>query len=99
MASWLRMRLARWMQWCAVAAALACTLSARSGALTQQPTLYLVGYAHLDTQWRWEYPTVITEYLPKTLFQNFALFEEYPDYIFNFTGANRYELIKEYFPR
>lgn len=98
MASWLRMRLARWMQWCAVAAALACTLSARSGALTQQPTLYLVGYAHLDTQWRWEYPTVITEYLPKTLFQNFALFEEYPDYIFNFTGANRYELIKEYFP-
>ena len=25
--------------------------------LTKQPTLYVVGYAHLDTQWRWEYPT------------------------------------------
>jgi alpha-mannosidase len=24
--------------------------------LAQQPTLYAVGYAHLDTEWRWEYP-------------------------------------------
>ena len=22
--------------------------------LTKEPTLYVVGYAHLDTQWRWE---------------------------------------------
>src|SRR5947207_14939753 len=29
---------------------------------------------------------------------NFALFEKYPHYIFNFTGANRYRLMKEYFP-
>ena len=21
------------------------------------PTLYVVGYAHLDTEWRWDYPT------------------------------------------
>src|SRR5579875_3595781 len=27
--------------------------------LTKQPTLYAVGYAHLDTEWRWEYPQVI----------------------------------------
>ena len=27
--------------------------------LTKQPTLYVVGYAHLDTEWRWEYPLVI----------------------------------------
>ncbi|MGI0084547.1 MAG: hypothetical protein ACREBQ_05645, partial [Nitrososphaerales archaeon] len=27
--------------------------------LSRQPTLYVVGYAHLDTQWRWEYPQVI----------------------------------------
>jgi alpha-mannosidase len=26
----------------------------------QKPTLYVVGYAHLDTQWRWEYPQVYT---------------------------------------
>jgi len=25
---------------------------------------------------------------------NFALFEKYPHYIFNFTGANRYRLMK-----
>ncbi len=66
--------------------------------LTKQPTLYVVGYAHLDTEWRWEYPLVIREYLSKTLRNNFALFEKYPDYIFNFSGANRYRLIKEYYP-
>ena len=27
--------------------------------LTKDPTLYVVAYAHLDTQWRWQYPQVI----------------------------------------
>ena len=66
--------------------------------LTRQPTLFVVGYAHLDTEWRSEYPQVIDEYLSKTLRNNFALFEKYPHYIFNFTGSNRYEMMKEYFP-
>jgi alpha-mannosidase len=66
--------------------------------LTKDPTLYVVGYAHLDTQWRWEYPQVIGEFLPKTMHDNFALFEKYPHYIFNFSGANRYRLMKEYWP-
>ena len=66
--------------------------------LTRQPTLYVVGYAHLDTQWRWEFPETIGEYLPSTLHDNFALFEKYPHYIFNFSGANRYRLMKEYYP-
>ncbi len=66
--------------------------------LTRQPTLYVVGYAHLDTQWRWEYPQTIGEFLPKTLHDNFALFEKYPHYIFNFSGANRYRMMKEYYP-
>ena len=61
-------------------------------------TLYAVGYAHLDTQWRWTYPTVIREYIPNTLHDNFALFEKYPDYVFNFSGANRYRMMKEYYP-
>ncbi len=66
--------------------------------LATQPTLYVVGYAHLDTEWRWEYPQVISEYLPKTMHDNFALFEKYPAYVFNFSGANRYRLMKEYWP-
>jgi alpha-mannosidase len=66
--------------------------------ITREPTLYLVGYAHLDTEWRWEYPQVIQEYLAKTMLDNFALIEKYPHYIFNFTGAYRYQLMKEYFP-
>ena len=66
--------------------------------LAKEPTLYVVGYAHLDTEWRWEYPQVIQEYLTKTMRNNFMLFEKYPSYIFNFTGANRYRLMKEYYP-
>jgi len=66
--------------------------------LTRTPTIYAVGYAHLDTEWRWEYPQVIREYLAKTMHDNFALFEKYPDYVFNFSGANRYRLMKEYYP-
>ncbi len=66
--------------------------------LTHEPTLYLVGYAHLDTEWRWEYPQTIREFLAKTLDSNFALIEKYPNYVFNFTGAYRYQLMKEYFP-
>ncbi len=66
--------------------------------LTRQPTLYVVGYAHLDTEWRWEYPQVISEYLLNTMHDNFALFEKYPHYIFNFSGSNRYRFMKEYFP-
>jgi alpha-mannosidase len=66
--------------------------------LSHTPTLYVVGYAHLDTQWRWEYPKTISEYLPNTLHQNFDLFEKYPNYVFNFTGSNRYRMMKEYYP-
>ena len=66
--------------------------------LTKEPTLYVVAYAHLDTQWRWEYPRVINDYIPKTMHDNFALFEKYPHYVFNFSGANRYRMMKEYWP-
>jgi alpha-mannosidase len=66
--------------------------------LSKQPTLYVVGYAHLDTQWRWEYPQVIDEFLRNTLHDNFALIEKYPHYIFNFSGSNRYRMFKEYYP-
>jgi alpha-mannosidase len=66
--------------------------------LKKDPTLYVVGYAHLDTEWRWEYPQVIDEYIRKTMEDNFKLFEKYPHYVFNFSGANRYRFMKEYFP-
>jgi len=72
--------------------------SAEKPDLSKQPTLYVVGYAHLDTEWRWEYPQVIDEYLRKTMEDNFRLFDKYPHYVFNFSGANRYRFMKEYFP-
>lgn len=66
--------------------------------LSKQKTLYAVGYSHLDTQWRWTYPMVIKEYIPNTLRDNFKLFEKYPNYVFNFSGSRRYEMMKEYYP-
>lgn len=66
--------------------------------ITQTPNLYVVPYAHLDTQWRWEFPQVISEYLLKTLRVNFDYIDKYPHYVFNWTGSNRYRLMKEYYP-
>ena len=66
--------------------------------ITKTPTLYVVPYAHLDTQWRWEFPQVISEYLLKTMRVNFDYIDKYPHYVFNWTGANRYRLMKEYYP-
>ena len=66
--------------------------------ITREPTLYVVPYAHLDTQWRWQFPQSISEYLLKTMRVNFYYFGKYPHYVFNWTGANRYRLMKEYFP-
>lgn len=79
-----------------LASSLAVSAQTAQPDLTKEPTLYVVAYAHLDTQWRWEYPRVINDYIPKTLHDNFALIDRYPNYIFNFSGANRYRMMKEY---
>src|SRR3569832_2302060 len=66
--------------------------------LSKGNTMYVVPYAHLDTQWRWAYPQVISEFIPNTLYKNFALIDKYPHYVFNFSGSRRYEFMKEYYP-
>jgi alpha-mannosidase len=66
--------------------------------LATDTVLYTVGYAHLDTEWNWDYPITISEYIPNTMKENFRLFEKYPDYVFNFTGSRRYQMMKEYYP-
>jgi hypothetical protein len=53
-------------------------------------SLYTIGYSHLDTQWRWDYRTTIRKYIPATMRENLRLFDAYPGYIFDFSGANRY---------
>ena len=45
--------------------------------ITKDPTLYVVPYAHLDTQWRWEFPQTISEYLLKTMRVNFHYIDHY----------------------
>lgn len=64
----------------------------------QKPKIYTVATAHLDTVWCWNFETTLTEYIPKTLRDNFSYFKRYPDYKFNFEGSYRYELMEEYYP-
>lgn len=66
--------------------------------ISKEKVLYTIGYAHLDTEWNWEYPTTINQYIKNTMEDNFKLFEKYPDYRFNFTGSRRYNMMKEYYP-
>ncbi len=66
--------------------------------ISKDKVLYTVGYAHLDTEWNWDYPTTINEYIKNIMTENFHLFEKYPDYVFNFTGSRRYQMMKEYYP-
>lgn len=66
--------------------------------LSQDKTLYVVGYSHLDSQWRWDYQTTIDRYIKDTLDDNFELLEKYPEYVFSFTGSVRYAMMKEYYP-
>jgi alpha-mannosidase len=66
--------------------------------ISKDKVLYTIGYAHLDTQWNWDYPTTINEYIKNTMADNIKLLEKYPDYVFNFTGSRRYNFMKEYYP-
>jgi len=66
--------------------------------LSRTPVLYTVGYSHLDTEWRWDYAETINDFIPATMHENFGLFEKYPAYVFSFTGARRYRIMKEYYP-
>jgi len=81
-----------------LAASTAYSQTMKAPDITKVPTLYVVPYAHLDTQWRWEMPQTISEYLLKTMRVNFDYIDKYPHYVFNWTGSNRYRLMKEYFP-
>ncbi len=64
----------------------------------RKKTLYTVANAHLDTQWNWTIQDTIRDAVKNTLEGNFRLLDKYPHYRFNFEGAFRYKLAKEYYP-
>jgi len=66
--------------------------------LSKDPVLYTVGYAHLDTEWRWDYEETIEKYLRSTLDENIQMLEKYKSFVFTFSGARRYKMMKEYYP-
>ncbi len=72
--------------------------ASKANDITQQPTLYVVSYSHLDTEWCWTYKHSILDYIPTTFKENFDLIDKNPHYIFNWTGATRYKILKEYYP-
>ncbi len=69
-----------------------------SNDLLKDKVLYTIGYSHLDTEWNWDYPATIDHWIKNIMTENFHLFPKYPDYVYNFTGARRYRMMKEYYP-
>ncbi len=67
-------------------------------AAADKPTLYMVATAHIDSQWNWTVQHVIEHCIPNTMQPNWALFEKYPAYSFNFEGVIHYMWFKEYHP-
>jgi alpha-mannosidase len=82
----------------AVTVAVAVVFNAPAYDLTKEKIVYEIPYAHLDMQWNWDLKKTIDEYLPLTLQTNFANFDKYPEYKFNFEGAYRYWIIKQTYP-
>ena len=78
--------------------AAAVLIAALAGAQEKKGEIYMAANAHLDTQWNWTVQQTIGKYLPNTLYQNFRLMEEFPDYKFSFEGAVKYQWFKEYYP-
>ncbi len=66
--------------------------------INKDKVLYTVGYSHLDTEWNWDYRTTIDECIKNVMTENFYLLDKYPEYVFNFTGSRRYQMMKEYYP-
>lgn len=64
----------------------------------QEKSLHFISTSHLDTQWNWDVKNTIDEYIPNTLNQNFALFQKYPSFQFNFESSIHYKWMKEYYP-
>lgn len=60
--------------------------------------VHTIATAHLDTIWNWDFERTVKNYIPQTLNWNFHLIDKYPEYVFNFEGAYRYELMEEYYP-
>lgn len=77
---------------------LAAVLLAAYAWSDDRPTAYVVGTAHLDTQWLWTIQDTIREHIPKTMRHNLEAFVRHPDYVFSFEGSFRYRLMKEYYP-
>jgi alpha-mannosidase len=67
-------------------------------AAADKPTLYMVATSHIDSQWNWTVQHVIEHCIPNTMQPNWALFEKYPAYSFNFEGVIHYMWFKEYHP-
>lgn len=70
----------------------------REKSQNEKPVLYVIGTAHLDSQWNWTVQDTIRQYIAPTFLDNFKLFERFPHYVFNYEGAIHYMWFKEYFP-
>ncbi|MBI3820623.1 MAG: alpha-mannosidase [Planctomycetes bacterium] len=65
--------------------------------LMQQYGGHLVGHAHIDLQWLWEWPEGL-DFSRSTFAQVCKFMDEYPDFTFTQSSAGLYEKIEEQYP-
>ena len=61
-------------------------------------SLYVVAVSHLDTEWLWTVVQTITDYIPATFRDTMDLIDRHPGFRYGFEGANRYHMLREYYP-
>jgi alpha-mannosidase len=66
---------------------------------TREKVFFVVPYAHLDSQWRWDYAETIGAYLKNTIEGTLRALARYRSFIYNKSAAWHYALMKEYYPQ
>jgi len=68
------------------------------GLVAKQYTVHLVGHAHIDMNWQWDWPETVAV-TNDTFTTMLRLMEEYPDFHFSQSQASVYALAKKYNPK
>jgi len=68
------------------------------GVAAKQYTVHCVGHAHIDMNWKWDWPETVAV-TNDTFTTMLRLMEEYPDFRFSQSQASVYALTKKYNPK
>lgn len=60
--------------------------------------LHLAGYAHIDLAWLWPFSETIESVIPLTFLQALRFMDEFPDFCFSMTEAQKFRWVEQLHP-